>query len=168
MTTPTIKILVTQKNPTQPHHSPQSRWVLLAPGAKAPPSTPSDEAICLCPLLAPQAVSGFSMSFTALLAKNKAQTDAALSSSTRGFLLKGENRHIGREEAGKWRRWRPEEGAKGGWRTKWKLLDVEKVEQGCVEDRQETPGLCKRVPGICTSSTRLLAYCLVHVLGDWF
>ena len=100
MTTPTIKILVTQKNPTQPHHSPQSRWVLLAPGAKAPPSTPSDEAICPCPLLAPQALSWFSMSFIALLAKNKAQTDAALSSSTRGFLLKGENRHMGGRRQG--------------------------------------------------------------------
>ena len=40
----------------------------------------------------------FSMSFSTLLAKNKAQTKAALSSSTRGFLLKGENAHIQRRK----------------------------------------------------------------------
>lgn len=97
----------------------------------APPSTPSDEATSLCLLLAPQAMAGFSVSFTTFLAKNKAQTKAALSSSTGGFLLKGENRHISREAAGKWRRWRPEEeGAKRDWRTKWEVLDAEKVEQG--------------------------------------
>ena len=46
---------------------------------------------------------------------------------------------------------------------------------GCGKSRT---GLCRRqardpwptqaLPGVCTSSTRLLAYCLVHVLGNWF
>lgn len=84
-------------------------------------------------------VSGLSVTFTAFHAKNKAQTEAALSSSTMGLLLKGENRqrHVSKEKEGKWRRWRPVEEAKGDWGRKWEFLGVEKVEQGCVgEDKK--------------------------------
>ena len=122
--------------------------MLLASGAKATPSTPLDEAISLpVPTPGPTGpVSGLSVTVTAFHTKNKAQTEAALSSSTVGLLLKGENRqrHVSKEKAGKWRRWRPAEEDKGGWRRKWEVLGVEKVEQGCVgEDRQETPGQYK-------------------------
>lgn len=90
-------------------------------------------------------VSGLSVTFTAFHTKSKAQTEAALSSSTMGLLLKGENRqrHVSKEKEGKWRRWRPVEEAKGGWRRKWEVLGVGKCRTGLCGRRQETPGQYK-------------------------